>query len=327
MVFQFNDAYRQCQNSRTPVVTRSRSTLSTLPSSEAILALSIVVGIAIPPVSRLLGPHLYVFVFFLMLFSSLTIDLRSAVPDRHVSTRLVKVLAWQMILLPVAIGIWHHFAPAAGQWLELMFLTACAGTIFGAPAFARVMRLDTLLTLRGVLAGTLLMPVILPLLTPVFTQRAGDFDFAAYVIRFGIFIVVPLTAAGIYQLRPGGPAGEIRLFNRLTIVFLALFGVAVMDGIGVRFVQMPGQMLGLLGFALLVHAVFFGLSFVMFLRWGRREALTAGLLSGYRNMALVLAVGGSLLPPDFVVYVALWQIPMFVTPLAVKMLGNNGNQA
>lgn len=309
-------------------MTRSKSTLSILVSSETVLAASIVVGIAMPPVSGLLGPYLYVFVFLLMLFSSLTIDLRNALPDRHVSTRLVKVLAWQMILLPVAIGIWHRFAPVAGQWSELMFLTACAGTIFGAPAFARVMRLDTLLTLRGVLVGTLLMPVALPLLAPVFTQRTGNFDFADYAIRFCIFILVPLAAAGIYQLRrPDGPARETRLFNRLTIVFLALFGIAVMDGIGVRFLQMPWHMLGLLGFSLLVHAVFFGLSFVMFLRWGYREALTAGLLSGYRNMALLLAVGGSLLPPDFVVYVALWQVPMFVTPLAVKVLGKHGNQA
>lgn len=295
---------------------------SRLVSSEAILALSIFVGITIPPVSRLLGPYLYVFVFFLMLFSSLTIDLRNALPDRHVSTRLIKVLGWQMVLLPAAIGLWHRFAPGNGQWSELMLLTACAGTIFGAPAFARVMRLDTLLTLRGVLAGTLLMPVVLPILAPLVTQRTGDFDFPAYALRLFVFILIPLTAAGLYQLRrSSGSERRIRQFNQLTIIFLALFGIAVMDGIGPRFLAQPGEMLGLLGFSLVVHAAFFGLSFVLFLRWGRREALTAGLLSGYRNMALVLAVGGGLLPPDFVVFVALWQIPMFVTPLAVKILG------
>ena len=50
------------------------------------------------------------------------------------------------------------------------------------------------------------------------------------------------------------------------------------------------------------------------------SALTAGLLSAYRNMALMLAVGGTLLPADFVVYVALWQVPMFLAPLAVRYL-------
>ncbi len=294
---------------------------SRLVSSEVILALSVFVGIAVPPVSRLLGPYLYVFVFFLMLFSSLTIDMRSALPDRHASTRLVKVLGWQMVLLPAAIGIWHRFVPGAGDWSELMFLTACSGTIFGAPAFARVMGLDTLFTLRGVLAGTLLMPVVLPLLAPLFTQRAGELDFPAYALRFCIFILLPLAAAGIYQLRrTGDRMGEIRLFNRATIFFLALFGIAVMDGIGPRFAAQPGPMLGLLGFSLAVHAAFFALSLLLFLRWGRCEALTAGLLSGYRNMAVMLAVGGSLLPPDFVTYVALWQIPMFLTPLAVSVL-------
>lgn len=295
---------------------------SRLISSEVILAMCVVIGIAVPPVSRVLGPYLYVFVFFLMLFSSLTIDLRHALPDRHVSARLVKVIGWQMILLPSAIGLWHRIGPGAGEWSELMFLTACAGTIFGAPAFARVMRLDSLLTLRGVLAGTLLMPVVLPVLAPLVTQRTGEFDFAAYALRFCIFILIPLAAAGLYQIR--GPAAgdrQSRLFSRLTILFLALFGVAVMDGIGARFISEPMEMLGLLGISLGVHAAFFGLSFLVFLHWGRREALTAGLLSGYRNMAVLLAVGGNLMPPDFVVYVALWQIPMFVTPLAVRVMG------
>lgn len=294
---------------------------SRLVSSEVLLALSIVVGIGVPPVSRLLGPYLYLFVFFLMLFSSLAIDLRNALPDRRMSTRLFKVIGWQMVLLPALIGLWHRFGPAAGEWSELMFLTACAGTIFGAPAFARVMRLDTVLTLRGVLAGTLLMPLVLPILAPVFTQRTGGFDFIAYAIRFAVFILIPLTVAGVYQLRqPDRPTRDAALFNRLTIVFLTLFGIAVMDGIGPRFIEQPSQMLAVLGLSLAVHGAFFGISFLLFLRWGYREALTAGLLSGYRNMAVMLAVGGSLLPPDFVVYVALWQIPMFVTPLAVRRI-------
>jgi len=289
-------------------------------SSEVLLALSIVVGIAVPPVSGLLGPWLYTFVFFLMLFSALATDLRSALPDRHACGRLAKVLGWQMILLPTLLGAWHRFAPGAGQWSELMFLTACGGTIFGAPAFARVMRLDTILTLRGVLAGTLLMPLVLPVLAQTFTARTGEFDFGGYALRFVVFIVVPLAVAAVYQSRrPARSLPATDLFNRLTIFFLVLFGIAVMDGIGERFIEQPWPMLGLLGFALAVHALFLGLSFLIFLRWGRREALTAGLLSGYRNMALLLAVGGSLLPPDFVVYVALWQIPMFVTPLLVRL--------
>lgn len=304
-----------------------RSLAAGLASSEVMLALSVVVGIGVPPVSALLGPHLYVFVFCLMLFSSMTIDLRGALPDRRIAARLVQVLGWQMLLLPAVIGIWHRFGPGGGQITELMLLTACAGTIFGAPAFARVMRLDAMLTLRGVLVGTLLMPLVLPLLVPVFTHRSGEFDFPAYALRLCIFIVIPLAAAALYQWRcPGERPRETQAFGRLTIAFLALFGVAVMDGIGPRFVAQPWQMLSLLGFSLAVHAAFFAASFLLFLRWGRREALTAGLLSGYRNMAVVLAVGGSLLPPDFVVYVALWQIPMFVTPLGVRLLARaNGS--
>ena len=297
-------------------------------SSEAILAASIFVGIAVPPLARLLEPLLYAFVFFLMLFSALAINLKNALPDRQGFGRLAAVLGWQMLLLPALIGVGHGWVPVGGRWSELMFLTACAGTIFGAPAFARVMRLDALLTLRGVLAATLLMPLILPVLVPLVTQRTAEFDLPAYAARFFIFIVLPLAAAFLYQTRSSGirPARH-RLFDRLTIVFLSLFGIAVMDGIGARFVEQPLNTLGMLGFALAVHGAFFGLSFLIFLQWGYREALTAGLLSGYRNLALLLAVGGSLLPPDFIVFVALWQIPMYLTPLLVKQLGGRRDRA
>lgn len=293
-----------------------------LASSEIVLAASIVAGIALPPLSALLRPYLFVFVFFLMLFSLMTISLKDALPDGYSFSRVSKVIGWQMIALPAAIGLWHRLVPAGGHWSELMFITACGGTIFGATAFARVMRLDTVLTLRGIIAGTLLMPVVLVLLVPLVTRRTVDFDFFAYAVRLCIFIVLPLTVAVVYQARrAGGSDRDVRLFGRLTVLFLALFGIAIMEGIGQRLVHQPLATLGMLGFALAVHGVFFGLSVLVFARWGRREALTAGLLSGYRNLAVVLAVGGSLLPPDFVTYAALWQIPMYVTPLVVRLRG------
>lgn len=288
-------------------------------SSEAVLALSVVLGIAVPPLSGLLGPGLYPFVFFLMVFSLMGIPVRHALPDRVASARLVKMLAWQLVALPIAAGLWHRFMPGAGAGSALVLITACAGTIFGAPAFARVMRLDTTLTLQGVLAGTLLMPVVLPVLVGWFTSGNSEFDFGAYAWRLCIFIAIPLLIAATYQRRTDPERGYANsLWNTLTIAFLALFGIAVMDGIGARILAQPWQMLELFGLALGVHIAFFALSVVLFLGQGQRAALTAGLLSGYRNMALILAVGGDLLPPDFQVFVALWQIPMFVAPYIVR---------
>jgi len=285
-----------------------------------LLAGAILVGITAPPLAALLRPYLFVFVFLLTLCSMLTINLRDALPDRRLSTRLMMVMGWQMIALPLAIGLWHRLAPGAGPWSELMFVTACAGPIFGAAAFARVMSLDAAFTLRGVVAGTLLMPVVLVLLAPYVTRTATELDFAAYAGRLFIFILVPIGVAyGCQSLYPARWQRSTLLFGRLTILFLALFGIAIMDGIGARLLHQPGETLGLLGFALAVHGLYFGLGVVLFLPWGRRQALTTGLLSAYRNLAVVLAVGGNLLPPGFIVYAALWQIPMYLTPLAARL--------
>jgi BASS family bile acid:Na+ symporter len=288
--------------------------------SEIILAASVFVGIAAPPVSEFLRPFLFVFVFFLMLFSLLTIKVDEVLTDGLRSASLARIMGVQMIALPVVIGIWHRFLPGSGHWSELIFITACAGSIFGAPAFARVMGLDAGLALRGVIASTLLTPVVLPLLVPLFTRRTAEFDFLAYVARFCIFILVPLATAYWYQSRHQGPTDRgNRFFGAMTIVFLALFGIAIMDGIGERFRHVPWETFGMLGFALALHAMFFGVSALPFLRRDGHRALTAGLLSAYRNLAVVLAIGGAMLPPDFIVFAALWQIPMYVMPLIVRL--------
>lgn len=287
------------------------------------LAVAVLVGIVLPPLSSLLRPLLFPSIFFLMLLSLMQIDLRGlnrahTPPAWQVSS----IIAWQMVLLPLIVGCIHVFTPLPGAWTEIMFLTACASTIFGAPAFAQLIDLDAGLTLVGMIATSLVMPVSFPLLVIWILGTTGDFDFMNYVMRLLIFIVCPTGIAILYQ-------GTVQIKTRRnhdsllrygTVLFLVVFALAIMDGIGERFATDTGAMIGLLGLAFGVHFLFFASTVLVFGWMNRDIRWTAGLLNGYRNLSLLLAVAGTLVPVDFIVFVALWQIPMFIMPLLTRRL-------
>jgi BASS family bile acid:Na+ symporter len=227
-----------------------------------------------------------------------------------------------MLVLPLAAGLIHMLVPFSGAWSEVMVLTACAGTIFGAPAFAQLTGADARLVLLGVLASTLLMPLVLPVVALWTLGGSAEFDFYTYGLRLFVFLVVPAVIAGLYHgltgpARRSRHAGFLRLGS---VFFLSLFAVAVMDGVGQRLAAQTQAVLELLLLAFGIHIVFFGSALAVFSAIDTRTALTAGILCGYRNLGLLLAVAGALLPPDFILFVALWQIPMYVMPLLIRRL-------
>ena len=284
-----------------------------------VLAISVILGVLLPPLASLVRPLLFPSIFFLMLFSLMQIDLKSVSRAAIKSPwPVITIALWQMLALPLIVGAIHVFTPFSGAWSEIMFLTACAGTIFGAPAFARLVNLDTGLTLLGVIASTLIMPFSLPLLALWILDSSGEFDLAAYAMRLFIFLVSPaLIAIGYHRFVKSSTRLSNQVLQLGSVFFLALFAVAVMDGVGDRFIVDTQPMLIMLSLAFGIHVVFFFSTALVFRYFDQSIAWTAGLLSGYRNLGLLLAVAGSLLPSGFILFVALWQVPMYIMPMLV----------
>jgi hypothetical protein len=55
-------------------------------------------------------------------------------------------------------------------------------------------------------------------------------------------------------------------------------------------------------------------------RFGRREAMTAGLLSSFRNVGLSYALVGDMVGPEIGLYVGVSMIPVFVAPLLLHIV-------
>ena len=99
---------------------------------------------------------------------------------------------------------------------------------------------------------------------------------------------------------------------------LVLFAIAVMAGMTAQLLHDPGWVIeGLLA----AFAAAFGLNLattLVFAGFGWREAASAGLMSGNRNMALYLAVLPASAHPRLVLFLALCQFPLYLSPFLLR---------
>jgi hypothetical protein len=120
-----------------------------------------------------------------------------------------------------------------------------------------------------------------------------------------------------------GPAAIARRkdeLDGLNIIVVFVFVAAVMEQVAGRFMAAPMATIGLAALAFAVSLAVLGLTGVVFVRAGRERAFVLGLMASQRNMGLMLAATGGLLP-DFVwLYFALCQFPIYLFPQLLKPL-------
>jgi hypothetical protein len=94
----------------------------------------------------------------------------------------------------------------------------------------------------------------------------------------------------------------------------------VMDGVAARFVAEPLFVLGLIALAFLITAVLMASTTLVFAATGRDRAFALGLAAGTRNLGLMLAASGGIVPAETWLYFGLAQFPIYLVPLLIQPL-------
>jgi BASS family bile acid:Na+ symporter len=108
-----------------------------------------------------------------------------------------------------------------------------------------------------------------------------------------------------------------RSIDGVLVLVIALFGVAVMDGVTALLIEHPSFVLTLAAVSFVAN---FGLQVLgaAAFAWARsRAAFTAGLLSGNRNLAVLIAVLPAGTDPTILFYFVIAQVPMYFAPAIV----------
>ena len=289
------------------------------------IAVSILLGIVLPPLGALVRPFFPETVFLLLCLAFLRVDPGALRAQFAKPGLLIAAAVWIMLIVPVLVGLCLNaldlFDRSPGLLLALM-LNVVAPPIFASPALAVLMGLNAAVTLALLLACVAATPFLAPALVAVFVGPAVTFS----PVELGLRLVLMLAGAACAGIAIRAIAGkpwverQTERIDGLNVVVLFLFAVALMGDVAANTIAHPLFVLGLLGLSTAVTFGLSGLTLLIFARTGLHTALPVAHSAGSRNTGLMLAAAAGAVPELVWLYVALLQIPIYALPLIIKPL-------
>jgi len=259
-------------------------------------------------------------VALLMTLVLLRVDPAQVVAYLRRPVLVAALLAWLMLACPV---LAHAAARLAGLDGPLgaalvIMATGCAAT--SSPAFARMLGLDGEIALVAAVLSTLLVPFTAPPLALGLLGIDLSISVGALTGRLALVVGLPLLLSVL--IRRIVPVGTLDRWGRAVdgavVLLVVLYGFGIMDGVLARLLAAPGLVLGGVALAFAGSFALNAATAAAFAPAGGRVALSAGLLSGNRNMALYFAVLPAATDPRILLFFALCQFPLFLSPFLLR---------
>ena len=285
-----------------------------------LLAVGIFGGVLVPPLAAALKPVVTPSVVLLMLLVLMRVDLvRTLALVRH-PARVLAIVAALILASPVLCWLVLRLLPVDASIAAAIVIVAAGPAATSSPAFARMVGLDADLSLVAALAMVAFVPFTAPLIALELLGIDLSLSTSAFMLRLLLVVGLPALlamalrrAAGPVRLHAWGPA-----LDGAVVWLCVLYGFAVMDGLVTRMAQDP---VWVVQAVLAAFAASYGLNAVTtlaFARWGVREAASAGLMAGNRNVALFLAVLPASTDPRITLFFGLYQFPLFLSPFLLR---------
>jgi BASS family bile acid:Na+ symporter len=286
-----------------------------------LLGIGVFAGVLIPPLAAATRDVVTPVVACLMTLVLLRVDLVEVVGYLRRPLLVLGLLAWLMLVCPLAVFALTRAVGLDGPLgaAAVIMATGCAAT--SSPAFARLVGLDGEISLVVAVLSTLLVPFVAPPLALGLLGIDLAISLGGLMGRLALVVGLPLLVSIVIRRLTGTErlARYGRSVDGAVVLLVVLYGFGVMDGLQAKILAEPAWVAG--GVALAFGASF-GLNLLTALTMrplaGTRVALSAGLLSGNRNMALYLAVLPAATDPRILLFFALCQFPLFLSPLLLR---------
>lgn len=300
----------------------------------SLIACSILVGIANPTLATRLEPLALPALFLVVLASLVPFARRAPRELVAINSNVMRILCWQQLLLPslvIALGV---LCRLPDHVIALLVVTACSGALFAAPALAALLDLNQRQSLQCMVLSTLLMPFTLYMFLGLISLQTGaiHLDLEVYSLRIMIFLGIPALLFIGYRrvdsvLTLTGRKHAEMIARWVVVLALAVFGIGMMKSVADRIVTNPHQVYFYfcLTTALCIAMLLF--TTIVMYRYGRTDALTSALVSGFRNVGLGYALIGDMMGPDLSVYVGIGLCPVFIGPLILRLMATSRTQA
>ncbi len=289
------------------------------------LALGSIVALFLPQVAATLRPFLPWLVCLVLGLSMARIDLWDMAKNARRPRFLLRSVGMSLFLMPVTGAIYFAIARLLGigavDTQSLVFLAA-APPIASAAGLCFLLGFNARLSMEVTISATILTPIIGPAMVAVLIPDAAAISSVDLGIRLAAMIGGGLLVGSVIRgvLGPQRITEHKAIFDGIAALGMLLFIFPLFDGVLATIANDPMRALWILflcsvfnlGVNVVARQVFAGRT------PPDRGAL--GLIWGNRTIAVYLAA----LPPDpqFTLFCALYQFPMYFTPLLFSRTQN-----
>lgn len=286
------------------------------------LAIGVCAALVIPGPGELLDGTVPFWVAVLYGLAMTRIDLATVASRAIGPRRLMRNLALLTLLMgatpALALGIASSLG-LPGELVEALVYTTAAPPLGSATAFCLMLGLDAAFALELTVLGSLIAPVSMPVVTRALLGEALPVEMLEMLTRLGV-LIGGATIAAVIARRLIGPERieqHSKAFDGLSSVILVLFLFPLFHGMIGAIGALPVYAITALCAAIIANLGVQIVSFQVTRRsHGRDTGGAISLIWGNRNAALTLAF----LPdaPLITMYIALYQFPMYFTPLVMR---------
>ena len=290
-----------------------------------LLAGAILAGFLVPGLSEIFEPYKLESLFILIVMSLLPMGRMEVDAVFTLDSKVWKIVLWQLLGLPALVVAAAHLARIDYTITKLLVITASAGSLFASPTFAELLQVNKQRALQCMVLSTFLMPLSYFVFFTLVLHTKVNLDFADYVDRCLTFLIMPLGLFLVYMgistsLRPIVAETIESVSRRSTIIALVVFGIGV---VGPARDLMHSNFNHFLLYLVIVNALGIGMAYltvVVMFRQGINDAMTASIVSGFRNVGLGMVLLTGVSGIHTAEYVGVSQIPIFLAPLALSLL-------
>ncbi len=288
------------------------------------MAGGVFLGLLMPGLAAELRPYLTEAVWGLLFLAMVRIEFRDVVERMRRPILVIALTTWMLVITPLlmtAILMGVELPPGLEAAL---ILTSASSSLFSAPTLGIMFGLDGALLLIVLVITTLLVPITLPLVALTLLGFDMGADPLMMMGRMSALVLSSAAAAIVARKLMGGPRVErsATFIEAVAVVLLIGFAVGIMDGVTERLVGDPAYIALVTAISFALYGGMMVVSYVVFLfavpGAGRRAAISAGFISGTRNLAIILAVLPASVDPDLPLFFAVGQFPIYIMPIVLK---------
>jgi hypothetical protein len=292
------------------------------------LCVSVFVPVICPGLGTALRPGLPLMIAVFLINAFAQLDLSNARQNLARPMRLLSATGWAMLAMPTL--FWailntvgrDRFDPG---FVLALSLQAGAAPIMATPAVALVLGMEVTFPVLLLLTTMAIQPFTAPVLVSWVAGTAIPID--SFVLGRNLFVMIGGSALAAAGLRLWLGHARLEAYRNelagINLLVFTLFGLAMFDGVALRFFAEPILLLGLSVVAFVVALGSIGVAMVVLRAMGTDEAFITGFAAGHRNVGLMAAAqSGSSLPELTWLYFALVQLPIYLTPQIIRVFAS-----